>query len=99
MSNETTIIATMERLAARGWCVVLKRLPPNIGWLVQGSRSEYDAPCPDNRVNPNTWLCEASFIGQSNRWMFEQVAFGVEPLACVEQVETACAAEERRTQR
>jgi hypothetical protein len=71
--------------------VVLKKLPPKIGWLIEGSRSEYDLP--------DTWACEATFIGQTNRWMFEQHAFGKSPQEAVARVAESCAGEESRTGR
>jgi len=85
------VLRTLEELSERGWCVVLKKLPPKIGWLIEGSRSEYDLP--------DTWACEATFIGQTNRWMFEQHAFGKSPQEAVARVAESCAGEESRTGR
>jgi hypothetical protein len=96
---ESVVLRTLEELSERGWCVVLKKLPPKIGWLIEGSRSEYDAPCPDKRVLPDTWACEATFIGQTNRWMFEQCAFSKSPQEAVARVAELCAGEESRTGR
>lgn len=96
---ESVVLRTLEELSERGWCVVLKKLPPKIGWLIEGSRSEYDAPCPDKRVLPDTWACEATFIGQTNRWMFEQHAFSKSPQEAVARVAELCAGEESRTGR
>lgn len=48
----------MESLAADGWCVVLKRLPKELSWTIEGSRSEYDSPCPDCKVGKGMWLAE-----------------------------------------
>ena len=54
----------MEQLRAEGWCVVLKCLPKEIGWMIEGSRSEYDAPCPDRFVGKGKWCCEVSWMGK-----------------------------------
>lgn len=97
--TEAGIVRTMEKLSERGWCVVLKKLPPNIGWLIEGSRSEYDAHCADKRVLPDTWACEAQCIGQTNRWMFSQSAFSKSPQEAVAIVDELCAGEESRTGR
>lgn len=96
---ESVVLRTLEELSERGWCVVLKKLPPKIGWLIEGSRSEYDAPFPDKRVLPDTWACEATFIKQTNRWMFEQHAFSKSPQEAVARVAELCASEESRTGR
>lgn len=48
----------MNALAADGWCVVLKRLPKEMGWIIEGARSEYDAPSEDREVGKGKWLCE-----------------------------------------
>lgn len=53
-----TFLAKIDALANDGWCVVLKRLPPGRGWVIEGSRSEYDAPSADQTVGKNLWLCE-----------------------------------------
>lgn len=53
-------LTEMERLAQDGWCVVLKRLPPGRGWIIEGARSEYDAPCQDRTVGVGLWCCELS---------------------------------------
>ncbi len=58
-----TIIETMEKLRAEGWCVVLKCLPLNLPWIIEGSRSEYDAPCDDKKVGRGKWCCELSWMG------------------------------------
>ncbi len=50
----------MDSLAKDGWCVVLKRLPPKMGWTIEGSQSEYGAPCPDREVGKGKWLAECS---------------------------------------
>jgi len=96
---ESVVLRTLDELSERGWCVVLKKLPPNIGWLIEGSRSEYDAPSHDKRVMPDTWACEATFIGQTSRWMFAQHAFSKSPQKAVARVAELCAGEERRTGR
>jgi hypothetical protein len=96
---ESRCLRILDELSNRGWCVVLKKLPPKIGWIIEGSRSEYDAPCPDTRILPDTWACEAQYVAQTNRWMFSQDAFCKTPQEAVERVAELCAAEELRTGR
>jgi hypothetical protein len=57
----------MDVLAECGWCVVIKRLPPQIGWIIEGSRSEYDVPNPDRQVGHGKWCCEAQWLGEGFR--------------------------------
>ncbi len=59
-----TTFDLMEEMRAMGWCVVLKCLPKELGWMIEGSRSEYDAPCPDRFVGKGKWLCEVSWMGK-----------------------------------
>jgi hypothetical protein len=35
---------------AKGWFVCIKSPPPDMGHIIQGARSEYDAPCEDQTV-------------------------------------------------
>lgn len=54
----------LERLRSQGWCVVVKALPDNEPFVIEGSRSEYDAPCPDRRLWHGKWVCEVQWM----RW-------------------------------
>lgn len=63
VSGSAAVFERMEQLRAEGWCVVLKCLPKEIGWIIEGSRSEYDAPCPDRTVGKGKWCCEVSWMG------------------------------------
>lgn len=56
------LLGMIETMRDQGWCVVLKCLPKDVAWIIEGSRSEYDAPCPDRSVAPNTWCCEAQWM-------------------------------------
>ena len=55
------VLVVMERIRADGWCVVLKALPDGFPWIIEGSRSEYDAPFPDQHVI-RKWCCEAQDV-------------------------------------
>jgi len=55
----------LEALRADGWCVVVKALPNNLPFVIQGSRSEYDSPCPDRHVGHDKWCCDAQWMGDS----------------------------------
>lgn len=76
----------MDALAAEGWCIVLKRLPRDIGWIIEGARSEYDAPSDDKRVGCNKWCCEAMFIGDGKEYRHSEVSFGDRPFQAVQSV-------------
>lgn len=80
-----TIESIMDTLAADGWCVVLKRLPKEMAWTIEGSRSEYDAPCADKKVGKGMWLAEAqdvSYMRKSAKFAYRNSrdALGETPL-------------------
>jgi len=52
----------MEGLRADGWCVILKALPDDLPFIIEGSRSEYDAPRPDKPMKGSIgkWCVELS---------------------------------------
>ena len=50
----------MAMLRGNDWCVVLKCLPASMNWIIEGSRSEYDAPSPDIKLGEGKWCCELS---------------------------------------
>ncbi len=53
LTKETAIVLAVqkiEKLRAAGWLVVVKFLPAEMGLIIEGSRSEYDAPCPDQAM-------------------------------------------------
>ena len=57
------ITQEMDALRERGWLVVLKTTP-SPGWIVDGARSEYDAPCEDTVIGQDKrWCCEAAWHG------------------------------------
>jgi hypothetical protein len=56
------MVRMMDTAAEAGWCIVLKKLPPDLPWLIQGSRSEFDAPCKDKQLSKDTWCCEAQYL-------------------------------------
>lgn len=62
-----TTLDMMRSLRAKGWCVVLKCLPKEMSWIIEGSRSEYDAPCPDLKTGKDKWCCEAQWMGRDFR--------------------------------
>lgn len=71
------LISEMEKLAKAGWLVVLKRLPPGRGWIIEGSRSEYDAPCPDQTTGVGLWLCELSDMILTPRHKYRNAVDGM----------------------
>lgn len=56
-----TAIDLMAELRDAGWIVVLKCSPR--AWVIEGSRSEFDAPCPDSHIGKGKWCCEAQWMG------------------------------------
>lgn len=66
-----------EQLRNDGWCVVLKCLPKNLPFIIEGARSEYDAPSPDAHVGRDKWCCEVQFYGEPYR--HSEVAFAETP--------------------
>lgn len=82
--TEPNPIALMQALRKKGWCVVLKCLPKDVGWLLEGSRSEFDAPCPNKRVGKGKWYCEAQSIRRP-LWR-SQWAMDKDPAVAVQQV-------------
>ena len=74
--------AIMEHLRGDGWCVVIKCLPKDVGWQIEGSRSEYDSPCPDQYVGHNKWCCEAQdMTWPDGRYRHSEFAMRDTPLA------------------
>ena len=53
----------MEELRAQGWLVSLKCSPAEVGWIIEGSRSEYDGPGKARPVYAK-WCCEAQWLGK-----------------------------------
>jgi len=84
--KKITVTDLMEELRNDGWCVVLKCLPKEIGWLIEGARSEYDAPCEDRHVGHGKWLCEASWVIPNGKWRHSQSAMDEDPLDAVKKV-------------
>ena len=54
----------LEQLRSEGWCVVIKALPDCLPFVIEGARSEYDAPCEDQHVGHGKWCCEVQWM----RW-------------------------------
>lgn len=49
----------VEKMRADDWLVVVKCNTDAARFLIEGSRSEYDAPCPDRPVGPKgSYVCE-----------------------------------------
>lgn len=60
-----SVIETMRALRDSGWLVVLKAMPDGHFHVIQGARSEYDAPCDDMPVGEGKWSCEAMWMGKA----------------------------------
>jgi len=58
------VLKTMKALRDAGWLVYLRVAPDMHGFIIPGSRSEYDAPCEDIEVGKGKWLCEAMWMGE-----------------------------------
>jgi hypothetical protein len=92
------ILAEMQELADDGWCVVLKRLPAELGWILQGSRSEYDAPCEDEVIGKGKWCCEATCMRhlRDAPYRHSQMSIHESPVAAVNNVSVECRKETAR---
>ena len=83
----------MATLREQGWCVVIKCLPPQLGWIIQGSASEYDAPAGDKAIGHGEWCCEAQWMGEG-AYKHSRFAMGAEPWDAVQKVWDAIRADE-----
>lgn len=80
-------IRLMTQLRRRGWLVVLKCIPRTApGWIAEGSRSEFDAPCPDRVISRNPWCAEATYMGRDVIHAGNPWATGKNPRAVLFQV-------------
>lgn len=43
-------VEKLQELRDKGYLVIIKAMPPEFTFLMEGSRSEYDAPVPDRKV-------------------------------------------------
>lgn len=83
--KQVTAFGLMEELQHSGWCVVIKCLPKELGWIIEGSRSEYDAPCPDTTIGKGKWVCEAQWLG-GEPYRHREFAMAETPLEAVRKV-------------
>jgi hypothetical protein len=93
---DSLVVRTMTALREQGWCIVLKVLPPHLGWLIEGSRSEYDEPCADRRIGEGKWVCVAQWSDYRNNnklWLHDQVVGDDDPLVALKKVAQLCAEE------
>lgn len=94
-----SITETMQALADDGWCVVLKRLPAELGWLIQGARSEYDAPGYDQIVGCGKWCAEASDVRHGGPYRVSAFALADLPEEAVAKVASQCEESSQRAKR
>ena len=47
----------VEKMRLDDWLVIVKAMPERFGYLIEGSRSEYDAPCEDRYVLHGKYVC------------------------------------------
>lgn len=82
----------MELLRDDAWCVVLKCMPRELGWMVEGSRSEYDSPYPDTFIGKGKWCAEASDVShlvkgrEKQRWRNACFGMGNSPMEAVQKL-------------
>ena len=85
--------AQMTALREDGWCVVIKCLPKELGWLLQGARSEYDAPCEDQFIDKGKWCCEAQDMrfddGSRRRYRNDEMSLAETPHEAIAKVSEA----------
>lgn len=85
------VFRLMEKLRNDGWCVVMKCLPRELDWIIQGTRSEYDAGSgeSDKAVGREMWCCHAEDMvwGQPGRhYRHSQLAFRPCPIEAIRAV-------------
>ena len=90
------LAARMDALAADGWCVVIKRLPPGMGWTVEGIQSEDQAPSEDQTLGPDLWYCKAQDVGGRTPWRRSQWGLGETIEDALQKVAAGVAAENRK---
>lgn len=95
MNDSETAIRIMKELRDDGWCVVLKCLPKEMGWIIEGSRSEYDAPSPDQEIGKGKWLCELhdmAYVRKGTRYRKSRDGLGDTPLQAVREAQATLTA-------
>lgn len=83
-----SVIELMQHLRDAGWLVVLKAMPEECHHVIQGARSEYDAPCDDTKIGKGQWSCEASWMGKD--FIHGPWALGDTPEETVQKVAVEC---------
>ena len=83
-----TATEQMKALRDRGWLVVLKATPKECSYVLEGSHSEYDAPCPAARVGKGLWCCEASWMREA--WRPSEYALAKTARHAVSKVAALC---------
>ncbi len=76
----------VEVLRAKDWLITVKSMPRKFSFIVEGSRSEYDAPCHDRQIGQGKCSCEAHFMGEPWRhdeWALADSAPRAIVLACL----------------
>jgi hypothetical protein len=56
-----------EKMRERGSLVTVKSIPKESAFILEGSRSEYDAPCPDRQVGKGKVCCQLHWMGEGFR--------------------------------
>jgi hypothetical protein len=56
----------VERLRAAGWLVVIKAMPPQASFVLEGTYSELN-PTPDRLVGQGQVACELKWMGEGIR--------------------------------
>lgn len=75
---------TLERLRGEGWRVVVKALPDDLPFVIDGARSEYDAPSENQHVGRGKWCCDVSWMRWDNgRYRPGTATFGDTPYEAV----------------
>lgn len=64
----------VEKLRAAGWLVTVKSMPAEAFFIIQGSRSEYDGSCPDQKVGKGKCVCELHWMRTAELWVHDVFA-------------------------
>lgn len=95
-----TTIDIMESLRADGWCVVLKCLPYDKAFVIEGGRSEFDTPSEDVQIGQGKWCAEVQDMGTTGTWRHSEWAIDQDALEAMSKLfHKVCRANDERENR
>jgi hypothetical protein len=80
-SNPASALEVVEKIRQAGWLVIIKAIPPESAFIIEGSRSEYDAPSEDQEVGRGQVLVEGMNMRDRMDWKRRDTMADTVPLA------------------